>query len=180
MQSTKLIQNGSRNCVRPSSRTARKQLRVHASDTFCKDVVNLVREVESQGKTYTVRFLGKGEWREVQVPDNKYILDTAEAAGMDLPATCRAGICGACVARVRKGTVDSSDIQDLSFTLNDEEIAQGMALLCMTRAASDLEIETQCDWGYSLGVAEWKGPSGEFTAEPDPLMGSKWNEQAKN
>lgn len=29
-----------------------------------------------------------------------------------------------------------------------------MALLCMTRATSDMTIETQCDWGYSLGEKE--------------------------
>ncbi len=49
-----------------------------------------------------------------------------------------------------------------------------MALLCMARAKSDVEIETQCDWGYSLGVGDWKGASGRFSASPDPLMGDKW------
>jgi hypothetical protein len=53
-----------------------------------------------------------------------------------------------------------SDIDDLSFTLSEDEQAQGMALLCMARATSDCEIETQCDWGYSLGVCEWKGEAG--------------------
>jgi hypothetical protein len=53
-----------------------------------------------------------------------------------------------------------------------------MALLCMSRATSDLVIETQCDWGYSLGVGEWRGASGRFEAEPDPLMGQKWGDIA--
>ncbi len=43
----------------------------------------------------------------------------AEKEGIDLPATCRGGICGACVARVATGQVDMSDIPDLSFTLNE-------------------------------------------------------------
>ena len=43
----------------------------------------------------------------------------AEKEGIDLPATCRGGICGACVARLAKGTVDPSDIPDLSFTLSE-------------------------------------------------------------
>lgn len=46
-----------------------------------------------------------------------------------------------------------------------------MTLPCMARATSDCEIETQCDWGYSLGVGGWKGASGKFSATPDPLMG---------
>ena len=39
---------------------------------------------------------------------------------------------------------------------------QGMALLCMTRPVSDVIVETQSDWGYSLGVGDWKGPSGHI------------------
>ncbi len=105
-----------------------------------------------------------------------YILDAAEAAGLDLPATCRGGICGACVGRVAAGGVDMSDIDDLSFTLSDDEVEQGMALLCMARATGNTTIETQCDWGYSLGVCEWKGATGRFSAAPDPLMGSSWSE----
>ena len=38
---------------------------------------------------------------------------------------------------------------------------QGMALLCMSRPDGACAIETQSDWGYSLGVAEWKGATGE-------------------
>ena len=39
---------------------------------------------------------------------------------------------------------------------------QGMTLLCMTRPVTDITVETQSDWGYSLGVADWKGPSGHI------------------
>ncbi len=102
-----------------------------------------------------------------------YILDAADKAGVDLPATCRGGICGACVGRVAKGAVDMSDIDDLSFTLTEDEQAQGMALLCMSRPKGDCSIETQCDWGYSLGIQEWKGATGQFSSSPDPLMGKK-------
>jgi hypothetical protein len=84
------------------------------------------------------------------------------------------GICGACVARITKGEVDSSDIADLRFTLEEEEIENGMALLCMSRAKTDLTIETQCDWGLSLGFKDWDGASGKFVGEVNPLMGKKW------
>jgi hypothetical protein len=78
------------------------------------------------------------------------------------------------VARVAKGTIDQSDVEDLSFTLDDEEIEAGMALICMSRATSDVELETQCDWGLSLGYKEWTGASGKFVGEVNPLMGKKW------
>lgn len=41
---------------------------------------------------------------------NTYILDAGLDAGLELPYTCRAGICGACVARVVEGEVDQSDV----------------------------------------------------------------------
>lgn len=89
--------------------------------------------------------------------------------------TCAAGgICGACVARVAKGSIDASDIDDISFTLDEDQIKDGMALLCMTRAKSDLVLETQCDWGLSLGIRDWEGASGKLVGEVTPLMGKKW------
>ena len=51
-----------------------------------------------------------------------------------------------------------------------------MALLCMcypveASEGEGIEIETQSDWGYSLGVAEWKGATGEIGGRsPTPLM----------
>ncbi|PNH11507.1 Ferredoxin-1 [Tetrabaena socialis] len=171
--------------VQPSCRPAAlgraRCVRVQAADAWCRDKVNTVRtDVSSQGATYKLTFLGAGgETREIIARDNQYILDAAEAGGLDLPATCRGGICGACVARVAKGTIDPSDIADLEFTVSADEQAQGMALLCMTRATSDLSIETQSDWGYSLGVGEWKGATGKFTSRPDPLVGTAGWSQVK-
>lgn len=48
-----------------------------------------------------------------------------------------------------------------------------MTLLCMARATSDCEIEIQSDWGYSLGVGEWKGATGAFEAKPVPMDPTK-------
>lgn len=78
------------------------------------------------------------------------------------------------MARVAEGSVDQSDVADLEFTLEPEEIEDGMALLCMSRPTSDVSIETQCDWGVSLGFKEWQGASGKFVGTVDPLMGEKW------
>lgn len=155
-----------------TKRVTRPCVRLGAADN-CRDKVSLAKPPpETEGKSFKVTFLAQGgDTRVVDCPDNMYILDAAEAAGVDLPATCRGGICGACVGRVAKGEVDYSDIDDITFTVSEDELAQGMALLCMSRAKSDLEIETQSDWGYSLGVAEWKGATGSFSSRPDPLMG---------
>lgn len=80
------------------------------------------------------------------------------------------------MGRVVEGQVDQSDVPDLTFTVSEEEVADGMTLLCMSRPVSDtVVIETQSDWGYSLGVAEWQGATGHITGKQlEPLMGNKW------
>ncbi len=71
----------------------------------------------------------------------------------------------------------AQQIDDLEFTLNEEEIGSGLALLCMARPApgSDpavpIAIETQSDYGYSLGSAEWNGATGKIEGgAPTKLM----------
>jgi len=39
------------------------------------------------------------------------MLDSGLDGGLELPFTCRGGICGACVGRVTEGEVDMSDVR---------------------------------------------------------------------
>jgi ferredoxin len=100
---------------------------VRAAEGFCRDKVNVDSRgsFKSQGKTFTLTFKGLGdEQKVVECPDDTYILDAAEAAGLDLPATCKSGICGTCVGRIVTGDIDPSDIADIEFTISPEEQAQ--------------------------------------------------------
>jgi CDP-4-dehydro-6-deoxyglucose reductase len=68
------------------------------------------------------------------------LLDAALDASFNLPHSCRGGNCGACRARLLSGEVRYPNGPPLG--LSDDEIADGMILLCQARASTDLTIET--------------------------------------
>ncbi|XP_073107206.1 ferredoxin-3, chloroplastic-like [Elaeis guineensis] len=58
---------------------------------------------------YKVKLISPdGKEHELEAPDDAYILDSAEVAGLALPYSCRAGTCSYCTGRIASGSVDHS------------------------------------------------------------------------
>ena len=64
------------------------------------------------------------------------ILEQGEEAGLILPYSCRAGMCGRCKVKLVAGDV----IQNATDGLTDEEIAQGYILSCSCIPQSDVTV----------------------------------------
>ena len=74
----------------------------------------------------------------VAVLKDSYILETAEEAGMELPYSCRQGVCSTCTAKLVSGSVDQSE----SSYLSDDQILQGYVLICISHPQADCVFET--------------------------------------
>ena len=90
--------------------------------------------------SYQVRLFNKAEGidQTVEVPEDSYILETAEEQGMTLPYSCRQGVCSTCTVKTISGTVDQSK----GTYLSDEQIAQGYVLICIAHPQANCVFET--------------------------------------
>ncbi|MEB3358763.1 MAG: 2Fe-2S iron-sulfur cluster-binding protein [Synechococcales bacterium] len=107
-------------------------------------------------RTHTVRIHNRqtGTTHTVTVPEDRYILSSVERQGVSLPFSCRNGACTTCAVRVKSGEL----VQPEAMGLSPELQKRGYALLCVSYARSDLEVETQDeDEVYELQFGKYFG-----------------------
>ncbi|MNJ31734.1 Phenoxybenzoate dioxygenase subunit beta [compost metagenome] len=87
-----------------------------------------------EGFTLHLRRSGRSLW----VPPQQSILEALEAHGVELPFSCRSGICGSCQTTLCGGQADHRDL-----ILSDADKAEGRSLMiCVSRALSEsLELD---------------------------------------
>ncbi|XP_022155937.1 uncharacterized protein LOC111022934 [Momordica charantia] len=87
----------------------------------------------------TVHDRQRGVVHEFVVPEDQYILHTAEAQSISLPFACRHGCCTSCAVRIKSGEIRQPEALGISAELK----SKGYALLCVGFPTSDVEVETQ-------------------------------------
>ncbi|MEY2735167.1 MAG: hypothetical protein RLZ58_576 [Pseudomonadota bacterium] len=70
-----------------------------------------------------------GKQHEMSMQPEAHVLDVALNAGLDLPYSCKAGVCCTCRAKVIEGQLH----MDRNFTLEQWEVDQGFVLTCQAR-----------------------------------------------
>ncbi|MBP8788212.1 MAG: 2Fe-2S iron-sulfur cluster-binding protein [Candidatus Dechloromonas phosphoritropha] len=83
-------------------------------------------------KDITLTIVLDGKQHELHIGPDEHVLDAALNAGLDLPFSCKAGVCCTCKAKVLCGEV----MMDKNFTLEAAEMDEGFVLACQARATS--------------------------------------------
>ncbi|KAK3041606.1 hypothetical protein RJ639_000740 [Escallonia herrerae] len=94
----------------------------------------------------TVHDRQRGVVHEFLVPEDQYILHTAEAQDIALPFACRHGCCTSCAVRIKSGELRQPEALGISAELKAKACINflfGYALLCVGFPSSDIEVETQ-------------------------------------
>ncbi len=86
------------------------------------------------GKVSQVTVMMDGRAVQLEMTaDGENILDAGINNGMDLPYSCKGGVCSTCKAKLVEGEVD----MDITHGLEDGEMEQGFILTCQAHPISD-------------------------------------------
>jgi ring-1,2-phenylacetyl-CoA epoxidase subunit PaaE len=87
-----------------------------------------------RGEQCDIAVVIDGRRRQFTMERNKEpILDAALRQGIELPYSCKGGVCSTCRCKLVEGEVD----MDANFALEDYEVAQGFVLACQSYPMTD-------------------------------------------
>ncbi|ELS00376.1 ferredoxin, (2Fe-2S) [Xenococcus sp. PCC 7305] len=104
--------------------------------------------MNNTNKSFAVTLVNeaKGLKETIQVTEEEYILDVAEAQNISLPHSCCNACCFDCLGKVIEGQVDQT-AKALSF-LKPDEIEAGYVLICAAFPTSNCTILTHQEEEY--------------------------------
>jgi ring-1,2-phenylacetyl-CoA epoxidase subunit PaaE len=109
--------------------------RIHTERFFAVGQPSPVPPAQTRGATsvisraHRLEIVLDGKTHHLAIGDDDKVLDAALEAGLDLPYSCRGGVCCTCRARVLEGKVQ----MEKNFTLEQWEIDKGFVLTCQSR-----------------------------------------------
>jgi ring-1,2-phenylacetyl-CoA epoxidase subunit PaaE len=119
--------------AQPSGGTARGSQTPAASESGASsrpgqdiDLAEVTVQMDGRRRAFTMRI------------NDETVLDAASRAGLDLPFSCRAGVCSTCRTKVVSGEVS----MDQNYALEEWELEQGYVLACQARCKTpSLELD---------------------------------------
>lgn len=107
-------------------------------ELFTTPVLLAPKSVENVHSDYsgesTVKVILEGETVEFKLhTGGETILQASENEGLDVPFSCRGGVCCSCKAKVTEGSASMK----LNYSLTDEEVNKGYILTCQAHPTSE-------------------------------------------
>ncbi len=94
-------------------------------------------KVEGGGNSADITVILDGVRTRFRLPyDGESLLDAALKEGLDLPFSCKGGVCSTCRAKVAEGKVDMT----VNYALEDAEIAAGFVLTCQSHPLTETVV----------------------------------------
>ena len=85
------------------------------------------------GERRRITYVWNGVKTEVDAHPDDTVLEAGEFAGLDLPYSCRGGVCSTCRAKVLEGAVE----MDRNYALEPWETEAGFVLTCQSHPTTD-------------------------------------------
>jgi len=110
----------------PSAAGSAVEVAAVAAPAMTVDMAEVTVHMDGRRRTFTMRM------------NDDTVLDAASNAGLELPFSCRAGVCSTCRTKVIGGEVS----MDQNYALEDWELEQGYVLACQARCKTrTLELD---------------------------------------